>query len=723
MTTDEYIAHLYWDKDQESWIRQTCLDHSHGVARLAARFAEEFEMGDVGRIIGLLHDRGKEKPEFQKYIRDVSGYDASGGAWGDKSHSIIGARLASRHRFDCYHMLSNPIAGHHRGLYDTFALEPLLNGDIPPTIDSSMPDIVPSAPRYGICQYDIHHIVRMLFSCLVDADYLDTERFMHPDDFSVRGLASGMPELRSRLEQYLDGFRACRPTELNRLRTWIQDRCRKASTGAPGFYELTVPTGGGKTIASVVWAVNHAICHDKKRIVIAIPFTSIIVQTAQILRTIFGDENVVEHHSVMDDDKLSFKNRLACENWDAPVIVTTNVQLFESMFANRPGRCRKLHSLCNSVIILDETQALPLTLLQPVTDAMQSYVRMFGVSFLFCTASQPILDGERKGSGQARFAGIPTEKITSVISPEARLHDRLRRVDMRIDPEDTSLEDVAHDLSAHNRVLCIVNTRRIAARLYAMLPEEGVTAHLSRMMCPAHIMAVIASVRRALAVDAGTPVRVVSTQLIEAGVDIDFPVVYRQLAGLDSLLQAAGRCNREGKAVRGTTRVFSLKGERSVGYVATAADTMKEMISRHSDADWFSPDTISEYFRRLYARITTFDKADIATLAGSPQTIAYEEVAAGFRLIDDDGVPLTVNYGDAEELISALRRNGPSAGLLKKLGQYSVSVPRRLFDSMIRDGLVEEPWEGFYYVATASQYDSRTGLKTGNEFMEQNLII
>lgn len=718
------ISHLFKD-DSGNWHIQTNEDHCNGVAILASKFAAEFGMANWGRMLGLLHDRGKEGSGFQNYIRFSSGYDQSESCNTEHVHSHVGATIAHKHQLDCLYWLSNAIAGHHRGLYDTDELLTVISQEIPKEADISLPDISLERPRTMPSPAEASHITRMLFSCLVDADRLDTEQFMNTDKANSRPEGDPMEVLKQRLEQHLAGFGTPQSGTLNALRSEVQDICRRNGRCTRGFHALTVPTGGGKTIASIVWGISHALHNGMNRIIVAIPYTSIIVQTAHTLREIFGENNVVEHHSAVKDDCQSESNRLACENWNAPIVVTTNVQLFESMFSNKPSTCRKLHSLCNSIVILDEVQALPMTLLQPIVNAMQSYNKLFGTSFLFCTASQPILHSEHKGLGTAMFHGIDPRSLNNVVSPDMMLHDKLRRVKLKVIDHALELPDLCHRLSAQKRVLCVVNTRRKALEVFRGLDDDGTPSfHLSRMMCPAHILDTILKIKTLLA-DGEAGIRVISTQLIEAGVDIDFPVVYRQLAGLDSILQAAGRCNREGHELSATTFVFRLNNDRLIGAQGFAADAMKELLSIHhgEEYDWFSPSAMEEYYRALYASTPSFDKHDIDRLLRSPLECRYEEAAIKFRMIDDSGIPVVVNYGEAAALVKELMCNGPSIDLSRKLGRYCVTLRRDLYDTLQEGGLIEHPREGFSYVPLKEQYDNLTGLKTDNEYLEQTMII
>lgn len=716
------ISHLYFDGD---WHIQTNDDHCKGTAELAAMFADEFGMGEWGRMLGLLHDRGKDSDGFQAHIRKSSGYDPSAFSNVTSRHSFVGAKVAHSIKVkDGLYWLSNPIAAHHGGLYDNDELEMILNDNIiPEGVSDSVPDIELPFPSKKLAYQDSAHICRMLYSCLVDADWLDTESFMSKSTFDRRSHSASIPELLGKIEQHRDWLKHLPSSPLNIIRNQIQEICERESEQLPGFFDLTVPTGGGKTIASVIWALHHAARHGKKRIIIAIPYTSIIVQTARVLKDIFGEENVIEHHSMMIDDASDSFSMLACENWDAPIIVTTNVQLFESIFSNRRSRCRKLHSICNSVVILDETQTLPIHFLQPAVDAMKAYVKLFGVSILFSTATQPILEGCHKGNSGSEFNGIERSMIRSIIPPSMNLHDRLRRVCITLLEHPLDYEGLARQICRHRRVLCVVNSRRHALELYNALAADGKPVfHLSRSMCSAHILSTIQMIKEIL-MNPEAEVRVISTQLVEAGVDIDFPVVYRQMAGLDSILQAAGRCNREGKMERGDTYVFSFQKDNSIGYIRFATDTMRSMVSSYPGADWLSPDFIKLYYQKLYSRTPSFDKEDICGLLKDPRSCRFEEASRKFRLIDDAGSSIVVNYGDAEELIEKIRYSGPSRSLMRALGRYSVNVPSYMFDRYSASGLIEEAVPGIFHIPLKSQYDARTGLKYGNDYIENDFII
>lgn len=709
------------------WAIQTNEEHMKGVAQFASNFANEFGMAEWGRVMGLLHDKGKEQRTFQQHIIKESGFNPDTIVEGNYDHAYVGALIAKElfNKPPHYHIIANALMGHHRGLYDEGDKQEIFKKVIPEDV---VVDKIPAnlkLPEKKISPKDIHHLIRILFSCLVDADYLDTERFMIPKQAELRNRESSIEKLLAALEAFIAKLKSkALNTEVNAIRNEVQQWCISASDSNVDFYSLTVPTGGGKTLSSVLWALHHAKKNGLKRIIIAIPYTSIITQTASVLRSIFGDENVLEHHSNVDfndisTNEMSYKMKLATENWDYPIVVTTNVQLFESLFSNSPSSCRKLHNLTNSVIIMDEIQTLPMEFLMPIVDTFDTLKRVFNVSILFTTASQPILKGTIEGTNyQTRFEALPN--ITEIIPHEAKLYDRLRRVKLEFDNNPQSYNDITEKIAQHNRVLCIVNTRKNAKEIYSKLPKDGICLHLSRMMCPAHINNIIERLKSALRDDNQKIIRVVATQLIEAGVDIDFPVVFRQEAGLDSILQAAGRCNREGLSKTSTTYVFALDNKLPTGFITQTNNARKNMVG---EFDWFSPEAMKEYFRQLHSRIECFDKPNVKSLLYGKE-MYFETAAREFKLIDDTTTSIIINYGEeVERLISQLKDEGCSYRLMKQLAQYSVSVRDKDLLELNKAGAVEEIYENILFVRDSQFYDENTGLKIDNHWLEESLII
>ncbi len=565
----------------------------------------------------------------------------------------------------------------------------------------------------------MNHLVRMLYSCLVDADYLDTERFMTPESYAQRGGKPTLEQLLPRLEKALDTISAnSKPSKVNSIRREVQQLCREKANMPQGFYSLSVPTGGGKTLSSLLWAMRHAVTHGQRRIVIAIPYTSIIVQTAAVLRSIFnadGEDNVLEHHSAMEQEEKSDNSddrtsgaQLATENWDYPIVVTTNVQLFESMYANRPSRCRKLHNLANSVIILDEVQSLPTDFLQPIVDGLQAYVGLFGASVLFTTASMPAL----KRNDQFKLKGI--EEITEIMRPDMRLHERLKRVELHID-DDTRLtpQQVAEQMCKYPRVLCIVNTRGRAREVFEQLPDEGLRFHLSKNMTNHDIALTLKRIKEALKEETQPIVRVVATQLVEAGVDIDFPVVMREQAGLDSVLQAAGRCNREGREDVGQTVVFAMEGGLPRGFMTQCNNARLNMRPM---GDLQSPEAMHEYFTQLFCRVDDFDKPDTLHRLNKGE-LNFESVADDFHLIEDaDSATIIIPTDKNRDDMATLRQLGVNYAIIHRLQRDMVTTNNNGKDvtTLKEAGALTEVADRLYLLDDESQYDSYMGLHADN---------
>ena len=721
-----------------SHIRETDMviqlndDHQSGVAILAEKFASEFGMAQFGRIMGLLHDKGKEQEEWQKYIRGVTGYDKKYSAIKKgPNHSYVGAVIANNHYKELAPLIAQPIAGHHRGLYDYCCYEEEIRRELPKEISDNeiIPIQMPNFPKME--KYDLHHLVRMLFSCLVDADSLDTESFMDPDQAKMRGSHTTMEELLVRLEEHLRKLKEnSEDTVVNRVRNYVQDQCVKESQGNSGFYSLTVPTGGGKTLSSVLWALHHAVKNNLHRIIIAIPYTSIIVQTAATLKSIFGEENVLEHHSNVNpedikDPELRERMLLATENWDYPIIVTTNVQLFESLFSNKRSSCRKLHNIVKSVIILDEVQTLPLGFYKPIVHTLDTLHRVFGVSILFTTASQPVLEGRIQGRiPNATFSAIPI--VSEIIPKEAELHNKLRRTKIVTIKKQLSYNSIAKILMKHDRVLCIVNTRCDAQEIFKALHNEKNCFHLSRMMCPIHIAKTIENIKYILK-NTDEPIRVISTQLIEAGVDIDFPIVLRQEAGLDSILQAAGRCNREGyERYLCNTFVFRIKDSSLPSFVSNGCEALNKTkeyyLSQNREVDYFDKEMMREYFKRLHGQRSSFDNKNVENKSIEHK---YETVANLFQLVENNQKLIVVNWEDSMDYVNSILNNNKriSYKTIIKLMQYCVSINSYGFNILKSMGALEVFTDNIYILRAKNYYDQNTGLVKTNPWLDEPLII
>lgn len=711
------IAHIYKDSENNTFCIQTIEEHKVGTEEFANKFGFDFKCQSWAKAIASLHDIGKYSKEFQNYIRIRSGYSEDTVAH-RVDHSSAGAILCKTMYPNVYPILAHCIAGHHSGLLNHQDLQERLAKQLSPDIPhfDMREDLT---PPLGISKSNIHHWIRMLYSCLVDADYLDTERFMNKNHFILRENNTNILDLKKKLDIHLSKLsQSSSRSTLNDLRNQIQEECRNAAYIGEDIYSLTVPTGGGKTISSIVWAMEHAIRFNKKRIIIAIPYTSIIVQTAKVYRDIFGDENVLEHHSNFEGKDFQ---KLASENWDAPIVVTTNVQLFESLFSNKSSSCRKLHNLCNSVIILDEVQMLPVTLLNPILDAIKTLHELFGASILFTTASQPAIIGEI-GSNRAVFTGL--KHLHEIISDTEKLSQKLRRAKITIRNEAQNYEEIAGELEKQHHVLCIVNTRNEAKVIYNYMPKDGSTVHLSRMMCSAHILQTITEIKEHLKNKTKIPLRVIATQLIEAGVDIDFPTVYRSIAGLDSVVQAAGRCNREGK-LNGLGEVIVFKGEFNTpqGFITKGKNALNELTHLNPDIDLLSPQAMQKYFSLLYnIGINSFDTANIKELLCEPPCFLFADAANAFKMIDDNCTPIIVTWGKGIDYIDELKKQGADRYLLRKMQNYSVSIREKDFMELVRMGRIEQI-DGVWIQNDPNLYDKHIGLMMDNKWLNETYIL
>lgn len=680
-----YYAHIRQGSAGEP-IYQTVAEHLTGTAALCRGFAEEFGAGADGELAGLSHDIGKCTEGFQNRL-------LHGGQIVD--HATAGAVACAKlgHLFT-----AACVAGHHGGLPDfgnhrinpaeSMTLSGRLKkgikeqylehcGESGVILPTGFPSTIPEQDRLMASFW-----TRMLYSCLVDADFLDTEQFMQ--GARGRGGAESIEALLVKLEAYIAPWQNPQ-TDLNRLRCEILNTCLNASCQSKGLYTLTVPTGGGKTVASLAFALRHAATHGMRRVIYVIPYTSIIDQNAQVFRDILGNGNVLEHHSGVQfelSDGASpeeVRKALAAENWDMPVVVTTAVQFFEAMYANRSSKCRKLHNLANSVIIFDEAQMLPLPHLRPCVAAVASLVRQFHSTVVLCTATQPSLND--------LFRTYASDCPIQELCPQtAALYEKFRRVTFR---QAGILEDAAlsEQLSRQKQVLCIVNSRKAAQQIFAILPEDG-SYHLSTLMIPAQRQALLQEIRDRL--KGGEVCRVVSTSLIEAGVDVDFPEVYREMAGLDSILQAAGRCNREGKrpadgsivTVFERTELAPLLFRPSIGATREALE---------GGRDPGAPETMTHYFRSLRSLSgEALDKQGIVKAFEKGVEgceLPFRTVAEKFHLIDRSTYTIYVPYQEeGAELVKRLREGACSKELYRKLGRYAVSVYERHFQALYSAG-------------------------------------
>ena len=548
--------------------------------------------------------------------------------------------------------------------------------------------------------------------------------------------------MRAQLEEYVSHFN--REGRINEARAAFLDQCRNHGRKAQRkIYSLTLPTGAGKTVSSMMWALEHAIAQGCERIIYVIPYTSIITQTAQTFRDIFGADQVLEHHSDVDvkerpDEAMEY-TKLMTENWDVPLVVTTNVQFFESLYAHRVSRCRKLHNICNSVVVFDEVQMFPPRLLNPILRVVESLHYVFRVEPLFCTATLPVFDedilSDSKRIGHEFF--FLEEPIQEVVPYDAKLFAPFDKVRYNWDLLKLSTEELAERLTKHESFLCIVNSRNDAARLYTALQAQEKSGegliHLSRRMCSAHIQERIEEICRRL--KAGEPVRVVSTQLVEAGVDLDFPVVYRAMAGLDSVMQAAGRCNREGRmAEPGEVYIFSLTdGTNALGEMSWAQGALEDLLDRLAQQEVPQREEIERYYKAFYNDVDCFDNKktrekdkrvspllwDVDDERCEELRFDYETASEYFKYIEDQSTAIVVPYGDAGiAIIKKLQSNLPlTRQEYRQMNRLTVSLYEK--DCLTLGSSISVSESGIAYLADDKLYSAETGI----QIIDQTLIF
>ena len=773
---DPIIAHT-----REDGSIQSLPEHIQGVAHHCALFLKEAglpELAPLGRLLAQLHDAGKAQPAFQSYILGKSDQKAP--------HSAAGALLATCMLYELSEelqlkklprtsqLLAYAISGHHRGLYDYIELRKELEKkeiegryakttEALPNIKSELQTWVEEhaestesslkelAKQVGATE-QAQALIRLLFSCLVDADFLDTEAFMDEERKGRRQEATSgyapLEVLRDRLTKHMEGFST--EGKINEARRAFLDRCREHGRTCPkGYYSLFLPTGGGKTLSSMAWALETALKHDAKRIIYVIPYTSIITQTAGIFREIFGEENVLEHHSdisfsggeASQEAERYERTRLLAENWDAPIIVTTNVQFFESLFSHKVSRSRKVHSIANSVVVFDEVQMFPTKFLHPMLRLLEDLRWIYSTQLLFCSATLPPFDKDHSSPFKKvnDFHQL-SDAIQPIVPEDPELFKIFDRVIYHLEEKKYTTKELAEELAQHDSALCIVNSRRDASRLYLALLDEGKETqdviHLSRNMCSAHLKERIAEVRQRL--KAGLPTLVISPQLIEAGVDIDLPIVYRAMSGLDSIVQAGGRCNREGKRpAPGEVYVFSLSdGGKAFGAIARGQDATRFLLDNDKEHTRSSMplELIEAYYDRYYASIESFDTKTIAESLYDVEEAKrwrfdFEQTSKDFQLIDNVDRDLFVPYGKGKELIEGLHKHTLYLNhrTMRELQQYHVSISKwrykELEEARLLSEIIVDRETGKSILVLAPQgYDEALGVCTTNPLLDEPLF-
>jgi len=748
----DFYAHSTDNRTKQDW--QLLRTHLQNVGSLAEVRASRFNAEQWGSITGLLHDLGKYSDAFQQRLN---------GSESRADHSTAGAKIVIEHLRQCQgdqwglfsKLLAFVIAGHHAGLAngvddgherstlsqrlglafgaDIPELDPVWQDEVKLPQSMPLPPIRPHSPATKYTNFGLAFFTRMLFSCLIDADRIDTENHARYTDGlpPIESNNLNVGTLQIQVDRYMGQMSAITSgTDVNVLRQHILRYARSQAALAPGLFSLSVPTGGGKTLTSLAFGLDHANQHQLRRLIYVIPFTSIIEQTADVFRKALGEHHtaVLEHHSAFDRDKLPGelekssatrkadyrdKLRLAMESWDSPIVVTTAVQFFESLFSDRPSQCRKLHNIASSVIVLDEAQTLPLKLLRPVMAAIDELVLNYGCSVVLCTATQPALK-----ESDAFHNGF---KDVREIAPEPEaLFVKLRRTQVKSLGSQTDEQLVAH-LRAREQVLMIVNNRRHARELFDAIAQELGAYHLTTAMCAEHRSLKLAEIRQRL--KDGLPCRLVATSLIEAGVDVDFPSVFRAEAGLDSIAQAAGRCNREGRRPLESSEVFVFQTPdwKAPPELAQLAAPMRSILRNHA-GDVLAPAALKSYFQQVYNdRGSELDGQGILKMHRETKNFDYpfQNIARAFRMIDSHMLPIIVPFDDtARDSIDQLRRlpeNMSVAGPSKKLQRYVVQVPERAFGQLVKLGAVapiapERFGAQFYELVADSLYSDSAGL-------------
>jgi CRISPR-associated endonuclease/helicase Cas3 len=734
-----FYAHSLEDRPQAEW--EPLKLHLQTVASEAGKRAAKFGAMELGHIAGLLHDLGKYTDEFQKRLA---------GSPKRVDHAAPGARIAcDRYGQHIGKLLAFGIAGHHAGLSDAnpggaldLARTPLNDrlrncGNVAEqALAAAVGDglSIPNAPsvpslraRKGFTGFQVCLLGRMLFSCLVDADYVETERFYASVEGRTpdRDSSPSLDALASALDGYLHELAGgSGDTPVNRLRGKILTHVRAMADQAQGVFTLTAPTGGGKTLASLAFALDHAKYHRLDRVIFVIPFTSIIDQTADVYRAALAPHGyaVLEHHSAFDESRLSGREgfeklELAMENWAAPVIVTTAVQFFESLFADRPSRCRKLHNIARSVVILDEAQTLPQHLLRPCVALLDELARNYRASIVLSTATQPAL--RETTDPQRSFRGGFTNVRELALDPPS-LFAALKRVSIEVVQQPLADSELVARVGRVEQTLCVVNTRAHARELYELIGDLPGARHLSTLMCAMHRRQVLAAIRNEL--KNGKPCRVVATSLVEAGVDLDFPFVLRAESGLDSLAQAAGRCNREGwrPAETSVTVVFEAADHSPPKSMRARCEAGRAALRRFA-ADPLGPEAVEFFFHELYWSVgeERLDRAGIIDRCERSTTnsdFEYASIAADFRMIDDVMLPVIVPFDErARGFLRELEFVEKPGALARRLQPYTVPVPPDARNVLIAAGAaapVREREFGDQFVRLLNEdlYDHATGL-------------
>jgi CRISPR-associated endonuclease/helicase Cas3 len=765
MTKPEFAAHTPSEANPQVW--HGLKEHLEKVAAQCRDSAKKLGVGELGYYAGLWHDLGKYNPEFQAYLQKCHAAKLAGQKPPREKvpHAIHGAFLARE--LGCQ-PLGFLIAGHHAGLSNLKgensldqklknteqrliyqALLPMAVKEIPSVNTSE--DLRSCFQPFGQDRIAVDFFLRLLFSCLIDADRLDTEKFVNPEQYQLRQERAHAVTIKQlwevfeqKQQEFISNSKAS-ISKVNQIRLDVYQKCLDAAELDPGVFRLCVPTGGGKTRSGLAFALKHAQEYQKDRVIFAVPYTSIIEQTVNVYREeIFqelGNAAVLEHHSATQaelnvsekdlEQKESDENvqdsqiqaKLATQNWDAKLIVTTTVQLFESLLSHKPKRCRKLHNLVNSVIVLDEVQTLPIGLLSPILSVLKELVERYNVTVVLCTATQPALEGNTPYFKDS----FPEESVKDIIPKDLAVQhfQALQRVHYEIPSqgETWTWERLVQDMKSNPAALVVLNTRRdaiavlntlgvqsnyttepIEERVVLTLGESGIL-HLSTLLCGKHRQVVLDEVRRRL--KAGEPCQLISTQVVEAGVDLDFPVVYRAMGPLDRIVQAAGRCNREGRLTQGRVVIFNpAEGSQPPkGDYSKAIQKARELLQSPNfrEAQLHEPDIFQQYFQDLYSLIAdTNGQLDQKGIQELRQSWSFRDVGERFKLIEEDTVPIVILYDEVVRTrLQAIAYRGIWSDDRAFLQPYIVNLSNRVFQKLqdkeeVKPGSDLWQWTGNY---------------------------
>ncbi len=692
-------------------LRQHLLD----TAQRAQEFASAFGAGNLAYMLGLWHDLGKYNPDFQEYLRQAHKAALLGQTHRGKGppHAIWGATylVYKLGKHPSHETFSIPVFGHHAGLGEASDVAQKIRDA--PDLNKRVEVMETSIKRYELTLIGLPEnppttkikqelFTRMVASALVDADFLDTERHFDQGKPEARATPLSIADLwakfeggREKLLKKQIGSGKIPAPHVQRVRDEVYQACLNAASKKPGIYKLTVPTGGGKTLSGLAFALKHAQINDLRRVIIGIPFTSIIDQNAKVYREVLGDDAVLEHHSAVNvkdnkterQDPRTLQLQLATENWDVPLICTTFVQLFESLFARKTSKIRKLYRLAKSVIVLDEVQTLPAELREPTLDVLRTLVDDYGVSLVLCTATQPAFETDVFTES---FKDIEQTEIVEDYKRHFELLIRVRYNKHAHYPNPAPWLVLAEEISREPQVLSIFNTRRDALALVRELQKRNCTGiyHLSTLMCGAHRQDALSTINAQLADPQKPPIRLVSTQVVEAGVDLDFPVVHRALAPLDRIVQAAGRCNRNGNDDLGQVVIFQTEsGKAPKGVYQKGIEKARTILETTLDLNKAlnGQGVLREYFSKLYTDVG----ADEKKIQPDREELNFVKVAEKYRLIVEDTVTIIVPYGDYKKHLERWRRV-PGRKSWRALQPHIVSIYPNEAKKLLGAGMLDE---------------------------------